>query len=186
MDHTDVGLRAAVRALSDVVAPVVGAEHAQARDQLRLTIDYLAFVAERLPHLHQRDRFELSHHLAMAQAVRPVLQDGAGASALGMAVDTGRKALALPDATTAEVRQATAELGAALSAVVRESAAMTPAVQREVERTVLRVSRERIAFERAWYLPLGLDPDPHDVQPLTAWLPASRHRACPATPETSP
>lgn len=174
MDHTDVGLRAAIRALSDVVAPVVGAEHAQARDQLRLTSDYLAFVVERLPYLHQRDRFELSHHLAMAQAVRAALHGGADASALGMAMDVGRQVLALADASTAEVRQATAELSAALAAVVRESAAMTAAVQREVERAVLRLSRVRIAFERAWYLPLGLDPDPHDVQPLTEWLSVTR------------
>lgn len=174
MDHTDVGLRAAIRALSDVVAPVVGAEHAQARDQLRLTTDYLAFAVERLPVLHQRDRFELSHHLAMARAVQALLQGGAGATPLGVAMDVGQQVLALADATTAEIRQATAGVSAAVSAIVRESAGMPAPVQREIERTVLRVSRERIAFERAWYLPLGLDPDPHDVLPLTEWLPAMR------------
>lgn len=173
MDHTDVGLRAAIRALSDVVAPVVGAEHAQASDQLRLTIDYLGFVVERLPHLHQRDRFELSHHLAMAQAVRAVL-NGSAAPSLATAITVGQQVLALSDATTAEVRQATATLAAALATAVRESATLEARVQREVERCVLRISKERIAFERAWYLPLKLDPDPHDVQPLTDFLPAAR------------
>lgn len=171
MDHTDVGLRAAIRALSDVVAPVVGAEHAQARDQLRLTTDYLAFVVERLPHLHQRDRFELSHHLSMAQAVEAALA-GFSAPALSTAIDAGHKMLALAGPSTAEVRQATVNLSAAIAAVVRESAAMDTAVRREVERAVLHASEQRIAFERAWYLPLGLDPDPHDVQPLATFLPA--------------
>jgi hypothetical protein len=172
MDHTDVGLRAAIRALSDVVAPVVGPEHAQARDQLRLTIDYLAFVVERLPHLHQRDRFELSHHLAMAQTVQSAL-GGAAAPQLMAAIDAGRDVLALAGPATSEVRQATADLSAAISAVVRDSAAMKAPLRREVERRVLQASKERIAFERAWYQPLGLDPDPHDVRPLAEFLPAS-------------
>lgn len=171
MDHTDVGLRAAVRALNDVVAPVVGQEHAQARDQLRLTTDYLAFVIERLPHLHQRDRFELSHHLAMARDVHAALP-GSSAPELATAMDAAQRMLERAGASTAEVRQATADLSAAVSTVVRGSASLVAAVQREVERAVLHASEQRIAFERAWYLPLGLDPDPQDVQPLAVFLPA--------------
>lgn len=174
MDHTDVGLRAAIRALSDVVAPVVGPEHAQARDQLRLTVDYLAFVVERLPHLHRRDRFELSHHLAMAQAVQSAL-GSIPASPLRTAIDAGREVLELAGPAASEVRQATATLCAAISAVVRDAAGMEMPIRREVERSVLRASKERIAFERAWYQPLGLDPDPHDVQPLTEFLPQETH-----------
>ncbi|WP_137919908.1 hypothetical protein [Hydrogenophaga sp. 2FB] len=160
MDHTDVGLRSAIRALNDVVAPVVGKEHAQAHDQLRLTTDYLAFVIERLPHLHQRDRFELSHYLAMARDVHAALPVSS-APALAAAMDAAQQMLERAGPSTAAVRQATADLSAAVSAV-----------QREVERAVLHASEQRIAFERAWYLPLGLDPDPHDVQPLAVFLPA--------------
>ena len=173
MDHTDVGLRAAIRALSNVVAPVVGAEHSQANDQLCLTIDYLGFVVERLPYLHQRDRFELSHHLAMAKAVRSAL-NGASAPPLGTAIGVGQQVQELADATTAELRQAAANLAAAIAAGTRDAATFEPAVRREVERSVLRISKERIAFERAWYLPLGLDPDQHDVQPLAELLPSTR------------
>jgi hypothetical protein len=173
MDHTDVGLRAAIRALSDVVAPVVSAEQAQACDQLRLTIDYLGFVVERLPHLHLRERYELSHHLAMAQAVQAALQ-GADAALLSAAIDAGQQMLNLAGPTTDDVRRATATLSAVIAAVTRDAAAMEEPVRREVERSVLRLSEERIAFERAWYYPLGLDPDPNDVQPLAHFLPASR------------
>jgi hypothetical protein len=173
MDHTDVGLRAAIRALSDVVAPVVGPEHAQARDQLRLTVDYLAFVVERLPELHRRDRFELSHHLAMAQTVQSAL-GGQPAPQLQGAIDAGTTMLQLAGPPTQALRQATAKLCAAISAVVRDAAELEAAVRREVERSVLHASHERIAFERAWYQPLGLDPDPQDVRPLAEFLPASR------------
>ncbi|MDO9438596.1 hypothetical protein [Hydrogenophaga sp.] len=171
MDHTDVGLKSAIRALNDVVAPVVGKEHAQARDQLRLTTDYLAFVIERLPHLHQRDRFELSHHLAMARDVHAALP-ASSAPELAAEMEAAQQMLERAGPSTAEVRQATADLSAAVSAVVRGSASLVAAEQRDVERAVLHASEQRIAFERAWYLPLGLDPDPHDVQPLAAFLPA--------------
>lgn len=172
MDHTEVGLRAAIRALSDVVAPSVGPEHAQARDQLQLTIDYLSFVVERLPDIHRRDRFELLHHLAMAQNVQSAL-GATPAPLLRTAVNAGHEVLGLVDPATCEVRQATANLCAAISAVVLDSANMEAPVRREVERSVLRATKERIAFERAWYQPLGLDPDPHDVRPLAEFLPAS-------------
>jgi hypothetical protein len=174
MDHTEIGLRAAVRALSDVVAPVVGAEHAQAQDQLRLSIDYIGFVVERLPHLHQRDRFELSHHLTMALAVREAIGSAVVPPPLSTAIGVGEQVLALADATTAELRQASATLAAVLAAVVRDSTTQAGHVQREIERCVLRMSKERIAFERAWHLPLRLDPDPHDVQPLSDFLPMTR------------
>ncbi|QHE88120.1 hypothetical protein [Hydrogenophaga sp. BPS33] len=171
MDHTDVGLQAAIRALNDVVEPVVGKEHAQARDQLRLTTDYLAFVIERLPHLHQRDRFELSHHLAMAREVHAALP-ASSAPELAAAMEAAQQMLERAGPSTADVRQATAALSAAVSAVVRGSASLVAAAQRDIERAVLHASEHRIAFERAWYLPLGLDPDPHDVQPLATFLPA--------------
>ena len=172
MDHTDVGLRAAIRALSDVVEPVVGPKHAQARDQLRLTVDYLAFVIERLPYFHQRDRFELSHHLAMAQSLQSAL-GGVPAPQLRTTIEAGRELLERAGPATSEVQQATANLCAAISAVVRDSADMEAPVRREIERGILHASKERIAFERAWYQPLGLDPDPHDVRPLAEFVPAS-------------
>ncbi|MGB3072138.1 MAG: hypothetical protein WBC18_26580 [Ottowia sp.] len=172
MDHTDVGLRAAMRALTDVVAPVVGAEHAQARDQLRLTVDYLAFVVERLPYLHQRERFELSHHLAMAHDLHADL--GANPSRqLKAAIDAGETVLKLGDPGTSTVRQATAALSAAVSAVLRDSTRLEESVRSKIEHHVLHASKKRIAFERSWYQPLGLDPDPHEVRPLAEFLPAS-------------
>ena len=172
MDHTDVGLRAAIRALSDVVAPAVDTSHAQARDQLRLTVDYLAFVVERLPYLHERDRFELTHHLSMARDLAADLGPTAPPR-LRAAIDAGAVMLERSGSGTLEVRAATAELTGAISDVLHVSNDMSEPIRDSIERHVLQASKQRIAFERAWYQPLGLDPDPHDVRPLSELLPAS-------------
>jgi len=171
MDHIDVGLRAAIRALKDVVAPVIAPENAQAREQLGLCIDYLGYMAERLPHLHERDRFELSHQLAMAEAVRGILSDPAAPQPPDPAIDSGRAALQSANASTAEVRQATARVAASVSLAVQGSAQLDPGRRGLLERAVLAASRQMIAFERAWHLPLALDPDPHEVRPLSDFLP---------------
>jgi hypothetical protein len=170
MDHTAVGLAAAIRALRDVVAPAVDPAEAQAQDQLRLTIDYLRFLQERVDHLHDRERFELRHHLDMARALRQLVDPSRSpaAGALEDVVAAGARALALPGASTLALRNATAALAAAASRLVRDAARLDAASARELERCVLRHSRERIEFERSWYLPLALDPDPHHVKPLEA------------------
>ena len=47
-DVTDNGLRAAVKALTDVVAPSIDPSDPLAKEQLRLVVDYLQFVRSRL------------------------------------------------------------------------------------------------------------------------------------------
>ncbi|CAN5770247.1 hypothetical protein BH09PSE5_BH09PSE5_08770 [soil metagenome] len=169
MDHTDVGLRAAIRALTDVVAPAVDAGHAQARDQLRLVEDYLGFVLERYELIHERHRFELRHHLEMAQAVHAALGDAANAQ-LVAAIDQGREANRAVGASASTMTAAGAELAAQVAQAVREAMALPVETRRAVELCVLHASHQRIAFERAWYLPLRLDPDPQDVRPLDELL----------------
>lgn len=169
MDNTDVGLRAAIRALTDVVAPTIGPGHAQASDQLKLTIDYLSFVAERLPYLHQRARFELLHGLEMATSVHSTIQ-APSSSSLERAIDAGHAILSDPASAPSGVLKATADLGAAVAQAVRDAAGLEESVRQTVERSVLRASLHRIAFERSWYLPLKLDPDPHEVRPLSEFL----------------
>jgi hypothetical protein len=170
MDHTAVGLAAAIRALRDVVAPAVDPAEAQAHDQLRLTIDYLRFLQQRVDRLHDRERFELRHHLDLARTLRQLVDPccSPAAGALEHAIAAGTRALGLPGASMQALRDATAALAAAASGVVRDAGRLDAASAREMERCVLHHSRKRIEFERSWYLPLGLDPDPQHVQPLEA------------------
>ena len=168
MDHTSVGLRAAARALSDVVSPAVDPENAQAREQLRLAIDYIEFVLERLDFFHDRELFDLRHHLGMAKAVQRIISPLALTRGAALAAAIERAERTLPERRTPvlAMKDATAGLAAAIAALVQEAPRLDDKVRMNIEQCVLQASKERIAFERAWYLPLGLDPDPHEVQEL--------------------
>jgi hypothetical protein len=171
VDRTDVTLQAVIRALTDVVAPAVDPEDALAREQLRLSIDHLRFLALRVDRLYERAVFELRHHLHLAEAVtaalrgqpdRTKLLDGEIADATGVLASAG--------AAPATLRAASAAVAAAISAVVRELDDAAPedasaaAARPAVVRAVVAGSAERVAFERSWYAPLGIDPD-HDELP---------------------
>jgi hypothetical protein len=171
-DVTENGLRSAVKALVDVVAPSVAATDPLANEQLRLVVEYLQFVRGRLDHLYDRDRFELDHHLAMARALAdlapPLSPTTAGL--LDRTLQAGAQSLARVGASTVELKAASAGLAAAVREIVREAASFNPDLRLRVERCVLDGSDRRITFERAWYLPLGFDPAPGEVAPLSEVL----------------
>ncbi|MGE0231911.1 MAG: hypothetical protein AB7O39_14190 [Flavobacteriaceae bacterium] len=165
MDHTDVGLRAVVRALADVVTPAVDEENALALEQLRLSIDYIEFVAARLEYLNDREVFDLRHHLAMAKRIAEIVDDSdlPAYGRLEAAVERADAILSGNVTPMRELKDATAGLAAALADIVRAAPAMAEATARAVEKAVIDASKERIAFERSWYQPLGFDPNPHEV-----------------------
>ncbi|MCB1476316.1 MAG: hypothetical protein H6883_05710 [Rhodobiaceae bacterium] len=165
MDHTDVGLRAVVRALADVVTPAVDESNSLAREQLRLSIDYIEFVAARLEYLNDREVFDLRNHLAMARNIVQILGDAAapGHSTLVAAIGQGETALSSGAVPMRSLKDATASLAAAVADVVRSASEMEQSVARAIEKAVIDSSKERIAFERAWYEPLGFDPNPGNV-----------------------
>jgi hypothetical protein len=171
-DVTENGLRAAVKALVDVVAPSVATTDPLANEQLRLVIEYLQFVRVRLDHLYERDRFELGHALAMARALNALAAPlSADTSALlARTLAAGADIEARVGASPVALKAAAAGLAAAAREIVREAAGFDDGIRRKVERCVLDGSDRRIAFERAWYLPLGFDPAPGEVAPLTEEL----------------
>lgn len=171
-DVTENGLRAAVKALTDVVAPALSASDPLAHEQLKLVVDYLQFVRSRLDFLYQRDRFELDHHLSMARAVEPIDAPwpASEARALAAAIQTGAAALMNPASAASALKAASAALAAAVRTRVRAAASFDTAARGSIERAVLDASEQRIAFERAWYLPLGLDPVPGEVAPLASFF----------------
>ena len=170
MDHTDTGLRAVVKALKDVVAPALNPADPLALEQLRLAVDYIEFVRARFEHFHDRERFELSHHLGMATSVDALAAPitGAAAAALKTAIGQGAQLAADPGATTRALKAGTAALAAAVAKVVHDASTLDVAARRMIEQTVLQATDDRIEFERAWYLPLGFDPAPGDVKDLGA------------------
>ena len=164
MDTSTTLLRANIKALSEVVAPAVDPTDSQAVQQFRLVIDSLDFLRRRLDYLHDRERFDVRHHLALANAVAKDV-DG-----LRDTIASAEEVYGRADARSAELRAAGAALAAGLRNAVRDVADADPEVRSRVERRILDGTRGRKKADRAWYLPQGFDPDPGSTLPLDAAL----------------
>ena|SRR5689334_25274843 len=160
MDHSDNTLRASIKALEEVVAPALDPADPLAAEQLVLVIDALKFLRARLDHLHDRARFDLGHHLALARAISEDV-------ALDPEIEAATALYERADARTPELRDAAAVLTAALRAAIGNA---EDDVKPRIERSIVAGSRARIEADRAWHLPQGFDPDPSSVPPLDAAL----------------
>lgn len=159
MDQTDTGLKAVMKALSDVVEPALDPADPLAREQLRLAIEYLGFVRQRIDLLHSRERFDLQHYAAVARAfVAAGLPETApDAAYLRQALAAGEAWLVQPGARTDQLRAAAMELGHAVSAVVQAAESLPAPVATALRRIVLDATEEKLHFERLWYAPVGFE-----------------------------
>jgi hypothetical protein len=137
--HTSIALRAAAKALEEVVAPAVDGENPLAAEQVRLVQSVLAFVEERLDHEHALRRFELAHYLDLARAI-------------GLSPDAALRDD--PGASTVDLRDAVARVAAQISSHVRGS------TDRRVHLAVVSASRPFLHAQRAWFAPQGFESDP--------------------------
>ena len=174
-DYTDNALRASIKALNDVVLPAVDPTDPLAGEQLRLVAGFLRFLGSRLPYLHDRNRFELEHYLALGEqladdarlASPPVSQR------LDTAIADARALLRRSRATVDEMRSATAALSAPLSGLVRVVADADPALRRRVEQAVLVGSKNWVDMQRAWFVVQGFELHPDELPPLGEALKAA-------------
>ena len=159
-DHTKNTLGAAMKALTDVVSGSVANEDPLANEQLALVVAYLDFVRQRMDLLADRARFEVRHSRDLGRAVLALgarLSESSG-DALQLGVSFGDEVLGRLGATTTELEAARSELDASLRTIIREAAGADTADRELIERCVLDASETRIEMERAWYAPLGFDP----------------------------
>lgn len=171
MDQTDVGLRAVLKALNDIVAPALDPADFLAQEQLRLSVDYIAFLRRRLDLLHGRERFDLAHQVALAEVLLAALPaDRPEAGAMARRLEPARAALADPGTLTGALRDLALELGHVVAAGVRLAEESPPSVAAAIRRGVLSETERRIAFERIWYAPIGFEPIPLDEDQLIRLL----------------
>jgi hypothetical protein len=159
-DVTDNDLRAAIKSLSDVIAPSIDPADPLAKEQVRLIVEYLEFLRCRFEFLNDRYRFELHHLLDMVSALRKcdVPYPAAITSALVEAVRAGEDAFRRAGTPVQELKRASEELAALVRAIVRGASVWDTSVRKRVETVVLEMSRERIIFERSWFFPMGYEP----------------------------
>lgn len=158
-DHTDNALRAAVKALTQVVAPAVDPEDPLANEQLRLVSGYLEFLRTRREYLHDRDLFEFHHAVRLGRELVPM------ATTAGLATDDLGRAIEAADAVrrSSELASATAAVTHATSMLVRAATTAEESARQRIERLVLDASTELLEVDRAWFLPQGFDPEPAAV-----------------------
>ena len=132
MDQTDTGLKAVMKALSDVVEPALDPADPLAREQLRLAIEYVGFVRKRIDYLHGRERFDLRHYAGVAL-------------------------LAQAGARTDQLREGAMELGHVVSTVVQGLGSLPAPMATALRRIVLDATEEKLHFERLWYAPVGFE-----------------------------
>jgi hypothetical protein len=159
-DHTRNALRAAVRAMNDVVIPAIDPRDPLAVEQAKIVARLLDLVEQRIDLSHERARFEASHYLDVAMAIR---DDTAVYSPMLAAVIDDETAavgaiLADPSASTVTVRDAATMLAELVSASVR--AGRNAPAGRRTEHAVLSAAGELLTAQRAWFLPQGWESDP--------------------------
>lgn len=161
-DRTVEGLRAALKALREVVTPAVDPANPLATEQLRMACGYLALVCEQLPWRSARIAAEGRSALALATAQQPLATgcgpDAAAAvAALNEAVSAARALHAQPGLDEDAWQRSTAALGAASSTLVRCASTADDDTRRRIERAVVAHAAAWLDMERAWYRPLGFD-----------------------------
>jgi hypothetical protein len=167
-DHTDNALRAAIKALNEVVGPAVDPSHPGAQQQLRLVVQFLEFHRERLPYHLDRARFELRQHLALAERLAGTVESALPQEAdrLRARIAPARRVEGREWVRPADARDVTAALETAITAVVRAAADLDEERRRPIERMVVDAGAGLLTGERAWFAPQGFEPDPGALPPL--------------------
>lgn len=183
-------LRAAMKALSDVVAPAVDPADPMAREQLVLVVAFLEYTRAHVYDIHGRERYGLRHQLAMADALvadARALSETAGARLAAVIVEA-RATLEDPESGTTRLRDASERLGATVRGVIREARGADPETRSRIERTVLETSEPLLTLHRRWSAPLGFDPDPSTLPSLQSLLggAAARRHVAATPPARSP
>lgn len=164
-DPIDTGLSASIKALEDVVAKSVDTANPLACEQLRLVSRYLGFLRQRLPFQQDRDRFELGHALALAMQLREIALPGR-THMLDEPIADGERVYEQPGAPGEAVRSAARGLNAAASVLVRCAQDYPERTWRQMEQAIVKSSQRLFDVQRAWYLPMGFEPDPRAVPAL--------------------
>jgi hypothetical protein len=178
LDHTVPALRAAVTAMNEIVIPAVDPAHPLAREQATIVSGLLSLLAERVPHLHTRAVFEVTHQQGVAAALAadaaelsPVL--AAELAALSRAADALLGTAATP---TAALEEAAAGLAQTVTALARVAGRSDRPAARRIEATVLARSGAFLDARRSWFLPQGWELDPTLVPDLTDALATEENR----------
>lgn len=163
-DNTLNAVRAARRAMEEVVSPAVAEADSIVREQAHLVAQTLRTLEEQLPHRRERDVHELRRNLELGRTLRG-FASGALRAELDAAVATAERLTGSLGPSEGELRAATAELTATCSALVRSAVTAPPEVRDDLVRRVVAGAGGVIAGQRSWFAAQGWGGG-GDVRPL--------------------
>lgn len=172
-DHNPNAFRAAIKALSQVVAPAVDPSNPLAVEQLRLVVQFLEMYLERQPLQGKLGWRELELNVAFGAAILNEAGDAhsPAARALDGLVRKGQAHLARPGPAVSERQSLASDIAAAISALMAERyAAGRAASTQGMERIVLDHAKRQLDLKRAWFQPFGFESHPGAVPPLSEAL----------------
>ena len=169
--RADIQLRAAIKALTDTVAPTIDPAHKLALEQVQMVIGALTIVEQNLPLQFRFDCNELERLLRLAESMADGDDSHPALGGVRRSADAGARVLDRARADPADVlnavRDLRAECGAATTAVFRDG---SPAARKAVTDTVLGYSKEQTLRDRSWLLNVGFEPAGSDVPPIEQLL----------------
>ncbi len=170
-DHNANTLLAAVKALTQVVAPSVDPRNPLAVEQLRLVSLYLDFHAKRLPQERRLAWKDLQLQAELTRQSAQLLQDARPdlAQRLQAPLKVADAQLALPVAPASQWQATHARLAEALADAIAQ-VQDTAALRDPLEALVLAHARGQLMLHRVWFLPFGFEARPDDLPALEELL----------------
>ncbi|WP_213575619.1 hypothetical protein [Rhodococcus sp. USK13] len=155
-DSIENALDAAIRSLDAVVVPAVDENHPLATEQAMLISKTLKLVRGQLPYRSTRASQELLRHIAMGQAVLPLVEWSAVLTErLSDSVSGARGAIESSPADQVILEEWTRTLSGLLCAAVRAARRGDVVERVEIESTVLRLSEPLLVDHMSWFKAQG-------------------------------
>jgi len=159
-------LQVVIRALREVVAPVLPQGEKQAVEQLHLSLAMLTFIREKLPYARRYHRLELERYLELGEKALALVEPRC--ATLGQALKDGRAELARPQAEIEDYLYVTRRLRERLAALVTEAAGKPH--EQKLDALILEASKALILQERAWFVPYGFELRPETLPTMDQLL----------------
>ncbi len=159
----DLLLRAAAKAMTDVVLPALDTDNKLAQEQGQLVLASLNFVVQRIPQLYRFDCDELARSVEFAAKLGKIAAT-AGAAAefaqpVALTMANGTELLARARANPAEIEAANRDLREKIGALVAALCAEASAeLLSQVGRAVTENAAEQLLRDRSWVAPQGWEP----------------------------
>lgn len=160
MDHTENTLRAVQKALTDVVGPSLDPKDPLAAEQLRLVVEYIDFVRNRLDDINNRVRADLLQAITIGGRIHKKLDSEDLTNQLESALSHGESIVNQIAAHPQTMREAATGIQEELTALIRTLGTDDPERYKDVQKIIITGYKPMLDFERAWFLPFGFDPEP--------------------------